>query len=314
MRIYLKIIILIILVLSGTVFYASKAEEIKLGATKALRELGWSTVCDETLHYSLGNIDPRFNISEEEIKAIISEAENVWESKLGKNVFQYREGAEFKVNFIFDERQLRTLEKDKLDEQLDNLEYDKNNLSQEYKNKYATYNKALAIYEKNIQDYKDQVSTFNKTVEKLNKSGEITKEKYEEMKDEENELAEMKEDLDDERDRLSGLADGINKLVKKENSIVNNYNNKIETYKDRFGEAVEFNQGEYNGLEIDIYQFHDNNDLKLVLAHELGHALGIGHVENSKSIMYYLMEDQDLDNISLTTEDFDAVKNICKME
>lgn len=314
MKNYQKTIFLLVLLIGGSIFYVQNLADIQGGLRNVLKEANLLTVCDETLYYSLGEVDPRFGISKEEVLVAMSDAENVWESKLGKDVFKYREGAEFKVNFIFDERQVRTLEKEKLDKQLDTLEYDKSNLSQQYQDKYNAYNKALKIYEKSVQDYKDRVDEFNKKVKKLEKSGEMTKEEYEKLKEEEDELAEIKDDLDKERERLNILADSVNKVVNKESALVDNYNKKIETYGDRFGGAVEFNQGEYDGLSINIYQFHDDNDLKLVLAHELGHALEIGHVENSKSIMYYLMENQDLENIQLTDEDLNAIGAICKLK
>jgi len=299
--------------LSGTVFYTKKAEEIKLGAMKALRELGWSTVCDETLYYSLGNIDPRFNISEEEIKLVMSEAENVWEIELGKNVFQYRDGAEFKINFIFDERQQRADEKSKLDLQLDKLEENKNNISQEYDQIKASYEKALATYEKNIKIYENRVDSFNKETKKVDREVGITKEEYEKLKNEQEEIKEMRDKLESDKDKINEMVLRINSLAKKENGIVSNYNQEVQTYQDRYGEVNEFNQGEYNGVSINIYQFYDKADLKLVLAHELGHALEIDHVENPQSLMYYLMEKQDLENIRLTNEDLNAIKSICKM-
>jgi predicted Zn-dependent protease len=37
--------------------------------------------------------------------------------------------------------------------------------------------------------------------------------------------------------------------------------------------------------EIRVYRFDDDDDLRLVLAHELGHAMGLGHSELAGSIM-----------------------------
>lgn len=311
---YQKFIVLMALITGGAIFAFNNIEEIESGARNALRSANLLTVCDETLYYSLGDIDPRFGVSSEDVLKNLKSAEEVWERELGKNVFEYKEGSEFKINFIFDDRQLRTLEKDKLDKQLDTLEYNKDNLSQEYQKKYSAYDKALKNYEANLDEYLDKVEDFNREVEKLEKKGEMTKEKYEELKDEERDLSEMKDALDKERERINAIAKEVNKVVDNENNLVNNYNNKIETYKDKFGEAVEFNQGEYDGVSINIYQFHNNNDLQLVMVHELGHALSIGHVENSQSVMYYLMQDQDLENIKLTKEDLSAIKQICKMK
>jgi len=314
MKTYQKIIILILLLLGGALFYIQRAEEIRSGTRNILKKVNLITVCDETLFYSLGNIDPRFNISREEILNIIQSSESVWEKELGKNVFEYREGAEFKINFIFDERQERTDEQSKLNEHLESLEYDKENLSEEYQKKYSAYNKVSSEYEKKIAYYEKEVDDFNEEVEKWNKKGGLSEEKYEDLKDKEKELEELKDELDAERKRINRLAEEVNKIVNKENTLVENYNKRIQTYRDKFGEATEFNQGEYDGISINIYQFHEDNDLILVLVHELGHALGINHVENSQSIMYYLMENQDLENIHLTAEDLNAIKSICKMK
>jgi len=124
----------------------------------------------------------------------------------------------------------------------------------------------------------------------------------------------MREDLEDDREEINDLAEEINKLVTQENNLVADYNEQIQDYRDKFGEGEEFNQGEYIGDAINIYEFQNRNDLIMVLAHELGHALGVGHVENSKSVMYYLMQDQDLENIKLSQEDLTAIKEICKIK
>jgi predicted Zn-dependent protease len=48
-----------------------------------------------------------------------------------------------------------------------------------------------------------------------------------------------------------------------------------------------------------------------VLAHELGHALGIGHLDNPKAIMYYLNEGI---NEKLTADDLMALKKVCEIK
>ncbi|MEF3691550.1 MAG: matrixin family metalloprotease [Candidatus Moraniibacteriota bacterium] len=314
MKKYIKFFILTFLLTGGFIFYFTNKIELEKGFKRVLRGMDIMTVCDETLYYSLGSVDSGFEISEAEVLVALQKAESVWEEALGRNLFEYRAGADFKINFIFDERQSRTKEKEKLDKQLTDLAYDKDNLSAEYQEKYALYSQAMATYEKKVENYIDRVEEFNKTVKKLEKNDEMTKEKYDKLKEEEEELADTKESLDQERKRVNNLAQEVNNIVDKESSLIERYNDKVETYRDKFGEAVEFNQGEYNGISINIYQFHSEKDLTLVLAHEFGHALGVGHVENSQSLMYYLMENQDLENIKLSTEDLSAIKEICRLK
>lgn len=314
MKIYLKIIILIFLALGTIFFVTSNLEEFKYETRQALKVAKFVTVCDETLYYSLGSVDSRFNLSIEEIKAVTLAAEGVWEQALGKNVFEYREGAEFKINFIFDERQQSTVEKNSLDLELDKLEQHKDNISQEYLGIQASYKKAVASYEKKIKNYEEAVDDFNAQVKKWDEQGGAPADEYDKLKKEEKSLDKVRNQLEQDRKAINGLVTKMNALATKEGTLVENYNKSIETYKDKFGESREFNQGEYVGTEINIYQFHEQKDLKLVIAHELGHALTVGHVENPQSLMYYLMDKQDLENIKLTQEDLTAIKEICKIK
>lgn len=314
MKFYQKVILLLVLIGVESIFIVSNLEEIKNGTKKALRAMDFYTVCDETLNYSLGQVDNGFGISREEIKNVLLQAENVWEKDLNKNIFEYKEGAEFKINFIFDERQRQTLEKNNLDLKLDKLNDIQENISQKYKVLETQYANALLDYQKKIADYERRVKEFNVDVNKWNKKGGAPEDEYEELKDEENDLEELKEKLETERKKINGMAADLNGLAKKESGSVEKYNQEVQTYREKFGEANEFNQGEYNGVGINIYQFREKTDLELVLAHELGHALGVGHVENSQSIMYYLMEKQNLEDIKLTLEDLAAIRGICKIE
>ena len=81
-------------------------------------------------------------------------------------------------------------------------------------------------------------------------------------------------------------------------------------FNNQFGGTREFTQGDYQGDHINVYQFRDRAELILVLAHELGHALQLDHVENPASIMYYLMGEQPPES-RLSAEDLEAFAQTC---
>jgi predicted Zn-dependent protease len=77
---------------------------------------------------------------------------------------------------------------------------------------------------------------------------------------------------------------------------------------------VQFERGRHvkeGGEEwIDIFQFEDKANLLVTLAHELGHALGIGHNANPASIMSPLIH---TDHLALTAEDEAGLKDACSL-
>jgi predicted Zn-dependent protease len=50
------------------------------------------------------------------------------------------------------------------------------------------------------------------------------------------------------------------------------------------------------------------------LAHELGHTLGLGHVDNPTAVMHYLMGEQNIDDLTLTRDDIDALRTACGLD
>ncbi|MES2214229.1 MAG: matrixin family metalloprotease [Patescibacteria group bacterium] len=101
-------------------------------------------------------------------------------------------------------------------------------------------------------------------------------------------------------------------LIRKYNSLVDQANQKVSTINESAGK--EFNEGEYiydeAGQRINIYEFTSRAELVRVLAHELGHALGLDHNSNPDSIMYYLNQSE---NGALTPEDSADLEALCHL-
>ncbi len=282
------------------------------GAKKTVSQVtGIELPCAKPLRYAIGSVDPRFNLSTNDLLAEVEDAEKIWKAQSGKNLFEYDPGAEFKINLIFDERQLQSNEADALTKNLNQLEASHEQIVTQYKNLSGTYAQSVAKYNAGVANYQKKMDDYNRAVSDWNKNGGSQAE-YDKLKKDKSGLEDLQGKLEKERLAVNSLAGKTNALVSEEKNVINNYNANVATYKNKYGSGREFEKGLYDGKEINLYQFKQMSDLRLTIIHELGHALGIGHVDNPKSIMYYLLSDQDMENPQLSSEDLSALKTACQ--
>lgn len=272
-----------------------------------------SKPCSSSLEYSIGSLDPQFNTTERNIISLAEKAESIWEKQSEKDLFSYNPNAPLKINLIFDERQKQALEAVALEQKIGKLKISDANIKAQYDKLYAEYSGETDDYNALTKKYESQINSYNKEVNRWNKAGGAPPDEYEKLQKEQDNLEAMRKKLEKERKGINDLIEQMNSLASQEKQIIGNYNESVRTYRDKYGATREFEKGIFNGQEINIYQFNESSDLELTIVHELGHALGIEHVENPKSIMYYLMGEQDLNNPTLTSEDVSALKALCQI-
>lgn len=275
--------------------------------------------CDKPLQYDIGRFDTQFGISKEDFKTYIADSEKVWEKALGRQVFAYKTGAEFKINLIYDERQLSTTQKQKtefglsaVEDAFRKLDSEFNTFKNQYENEVASYERELAVFEEKKEAYDSTVSVWNK-------KGGVPAIKYETLEAERSYLNIEASRLNRQIISINAMAKELNILLAERNLKAAEYNKIAESYNKKYGEGLEFNQAEYKsggsfggGGEINVYQFSNKKDLILALSHEFGHALGMDHTENPKSIMYYLTGINAEITPTLSAEDLAELNRVCK--
>ena len=266
--------------------------------------------CNQPIRYTIGVIDPRFNISKEKVQKSLRAAENIWEKPAGKQLFEEATKGTLTINFTYDDRQRTTTKRQVLEADSQKVKL----LAKDVKDQYFELDHELTNkkrdYEVDLLAYKSDQENYNATVAMWNKKGGAPKDIYDQLHASRESLDTTFQDLELRREEINALIETINAFSKKYNLLVDSINKNIDEINKTAGK--EFQEGVYNPNTntITIYEFDSENALIRVLAHELGHALSLDHNENIDSIMYKVNTSATL---SASPEDIMALKSTCKL-
>lgn len=271
--------------------------------------------CTTPVAYTLGSLDARFGLSQEEFLALISEAEKVWEEPTGKDLFIYKAEASLKVNLVYDSRQQTTLTLNDINKSIEGGQAVYDSDKAKFDSLKAEYAKARNYFEGILKTFEQKQTAYNQEVAKWNQKGGAPEGVYADLEKTRVALEAELRDINNTQQSLNQKVLDINTYSKYLNEFAQKLNLEVSKYNE-IGQThtEEFEEGVYHvgpdGEWIDIYQFENQTALRRVLAHELAHALGLDHVEDPEAIMYRLNESQ---NTQATPADLEALKTICKI-
>lgn len=329
------------LVLAGNSAIPQVLQETIRPMKRAISEVS-QPVCSSSVTYRIGSVDERFGLTREEFLLAMRQSAVLWNDSASQSLMEYSETGDIPVSLVYDERQAET---EKLRGILDAIHSDEGKYAEvkkQYdvilgtlKRKRAEYESAGERYDaerkkldRMVEEYGADLEKYNDRVGDWNTGGAVSGEEYDKLEKERKKLESDEESirkkqkssqkeyerLEEERKLINDMAARANALVSVLNGLAAKMNIRAEAYNGNGQTRESFEAGVYreqgDERSIDIYQFFDEDDLRLTLAHEFGHALGFGHVDEQSAVMHYKLGGQSFE---LTPVDRALVAARCAM-
>jgi hypothetical protein len=274
----------------------------------------WRRPCLTPIKYRIGTLDARFGIPREDFQRHVEEAAELWAAAAGRKLFSADDRGGLEIDLVYDSRQETT----------ERIVAARAGIAEKIKAADAVRDETLPLrnrvaildsaYSSQSSAYRDALTEYNRIVAQLNAKGGAPEGERQSLDGQRLMLQKQEAQLRAMRQEENLLIGDINALVRRHNMLVDRANAEAKALNESGGVGVQFEQGRYfkqPGEEhIHIFEYENETALVVILAHEMGHALGIKHNGDPASIMSPLVHAR---KPVLSAEDLEGLKTACSL-
>jgi hypothetical protein len=253
--------------------------------------------CAIPVHYALGEVSPGFGFDRFTIGTALADAVRLWQAESDAPLFiESLHPQAMQVDLNFDERQAGAVERRSL---RGRLEVDQGDLEREQATLQAwaeRIGRDQAARERRAAELRSRLERHEAAVADWNAGRAARTEAGRRALEAEGaalraELAELERgtaEFNADIEAYNRRAEDTRRRIADMNARVERYN---ATAADEPVESGRYSYDPEQGRRIEVFRAASYDELVWVLAHELGHALGIGHVDEPGAVMHPLLHE-----------------------